>query len=554
MYMSDRRLSDMQILEKFEEDPDSVNPMYLFWSFHRPEQANSSESASHNPVLAQLESELDREVLERLHALYERYRPHYAPDRDDSAIRQFLLNYDYQGDRGGMAFPDDLRNALIFIHVAAIRAHILSRTDGFSEEVKRCLDDVERTFTRLRITGLEPEERINPYMHLLDEEPNLEGLGVFLSVLAVTAISYIGLSRISRIEGRYGDALHYLAQAGQLYEYARPTPLGTDDMWPLGANWRHPEFLGEALTEESVTGIRIPLKEFTDTFDLIRQSTSDIHDWSGIVADCRALASHSCCWRFHEFEEEVQMYWDEEEDSIDDIPAEHIFRARITDEDGSQVTWGEFWHGAKTWASSQLSPSEYRKMRRRDEEVAAETRLQKYFFGDNWRDLPERAQERIINADILWTSRQRVNREALLNEIQRATEEMCFAFIWHPLMEEEIASGGLLTEIESRMAADRRQQPGVGDFIRICDRRFFSEYLERRNLDEDEIQFMSEDLPVGMRQLRPARNSAEHVMGRSVPGQQIEELYRKFLGIGRPGILPELVRTGRKLRVSRHGR
>ncbi len=553
MYMSDRRLSDMQVLEKFEEDTDSINPMYLFWSFHHSELANSSKSASHNPVLAQLESDLDREVLDRLHALYDHYSPQYAPDRDGSAIRQFLLNYDYQGDRGGMAFPDDLRNALIFIHVAAARAHILSRTDGFSEEVKRCLDDVERTFTRLRITGLEPEERINPYMHLLDEEPNLEGLGVFLSVLAVTAISYVGLSRISRIEGRYADALHYLAEAGQLYEYARPTPLGIDDVWPLGSDWRMTEYVGETLMEESVTGIRILLKEFTRTFDLIKQSASAVDDWSGIVADCRTLASHSYCWRFHEFEEEVQMYWDEEEDSIDEIPAEHIFRSRIMDEDGSQVTWGEFWHSAKTWASSQLSPSEYRKMRRRDEGDAAETRLQKYFFSDNWRDLPERGQERIINADILWTSSQRVNREAILNELQRATEEMCFAFIWYPLTEEEIASEGLLTEIESRMAADRRQQPGVGDFIRICDRRFFSDFLKRRSLDEGESQFMSDDLPAAMEQLRTARNSAEHVLGHSVPSQQIEEFYRKFLGIGRTGILPELVRIGRKLRVSRHG-
>lgn len=553
MNVSDRQLSDIQVLEKFEADPDSINPMYLFWSFYQPEQADSSESASHNPVLAQLESELDRKVLERLHVLYDRYRPRYVPDRDDSAIRHFLLNYDYQEDRDSMAFPDDLRNALIFINVAAIRALILSRTDGFSEEVKRCLDDVERTFTRLRMAGFEPEERINPYMRLLYEDPNLEGLGIFLSVLAATAISYIGLSRISRVEGHYSDALHYLAQAGQLYEYSRPTPLGVDDIWPLGSDWRYTEYIGETLMEESVTGIRIPIKEFTHTFDLIKQSASDIHDWSGIVADCRTLASHSYCWRFPEFEEKVNLHWDEE-DGLDEIPAEHIFRARITDEDGSQVTWGEFWHGAKAWASAQLSPSELRKMRRLDEQDSAETRLEKYFFGKYWSKLPERAQERIINADILWTSSQRVNREAILNELQRATEEMCYAFIWHPLMEEEIASEGLLTDIESRMADERRQQPDVGDFIRICDRRFFREFLKRRNLDEGEIQFLSEDLPVSMGQLRFDRNIAEHEMGRSVSGHQIEEFYRKFLGIGRPGILPELVRTGKKLRVSHRSR
>ena len=394
---------------------------------------------------------------------------------------------------------------------------------------------------------------INPYMRLLDEDPNLEGVGIFLSTLAVTAISYVSLSRISRIEGRYADALHYLAQAGYLYECARPTPLGINDMWPLGSEWRRTEYIGMTFMEECMTGIRIPLEEFTGTFDLIRQSASTVYGWSEIVADCRTLARHTDCWRFHELEKEVQVSWDEE-DSPEEIPAEHIFRARIEEEDGNQIRWSEFWHGAKAWASAQLSPSEYREMRRRDEQEASETRMEKYFFGKARSRLPERAQERIIDADILWTSSQRVNREALLNELQRATEEMCFAFIWHPLTEEKTASERLLTEIESRMATDKRQHPGVGDFIRIAERRVFHEFLERRKLNESEIQFLSEDLPVAMMQLRPARNSAEHDMGRTIPEHEIEELYRKFLGIGRSGILPDLVRIGGKLRVSRRSR
>ena len=32
MNTTDRHLSETQVLERFEGDPDSINPMYLFWS------------------------------------------------------------------------------------------------------------------------------------------------------------------------------------------------------------------------------------------------------------------------------------------------------------------------------------------------------------------------------------------------------------------------------------------------------------------------------------------------------------------------------------------
>ena len=488
-------------------------------------------------------------TLERLHTLYGRYRPSSAPDKDNSATSCFLLKYDYLEDRDGMEFPTDLKNDLIFIHVAAVRALILGTTDGFSEEMKGCLDEVDRTFRRLRIAGLNPEDRIASSSLRLEDEPNLEGLGIFLSTLAVTAISYVTLSRMSRRESRHADALHYLAEAGRLYEYAIPTPLGIDDMWPLGSDWRHTKYVGETLMDDSVAGIRISLKEFTDTFNLIRQDASRIDDWSGIVADCRTLAAHYRCWVFAEFEEEVETYWDEDED-IYEIPALHISRARIAEEDGSEVTWSEYWHGAKAWASAQLSRSEYREMRRLDELEDSEWRLEKYFFGDYWPKLPVLAQERVIAADIIWTSNQRVSKESLLNELLIAAAEMCYAFIWDPLLDEEIASEGLLIEIEGRMAEDGRQQPKMKDFLAICDHRLFREFLKRRGLDRGEIQFMSEDLPVAIRQLRRARNDAVHELRSSVPQGKIEELYWKFLGIGRPGVLPELVRQGTKLRVT----
>ena len=53
----------------------------------------------------------------------------------------------------------------------------------------------------------------------------------------------------------------------------------------------------------------------------------------------------------------------------------HIKSVRIPDDNGDQLKWDQFWHGAKAWATAQLSPGEYRKLREDDEEDAAERRL-----------------------------------------------------------------------------------------------------------------------------------------------------------------------------------
>ena len=107
-----------------------------------------------------------------------------------------------------------------------------------------------------------------------------------------------------------------------------------------------------------------------------------------------------------------------------------MLNAEVGDDLRGMVTWREFWHGAKAWASAQLSPSEYRKMREKDERDAAERRLETYFFGRNWSYLTGRAQERLINADILLNSTQRVALESVLNDLWIATEEMCFQVVW----------------------------------------------------------------------------------------------------------------------------
>ena len=214
-----------------------------------------------------LSAQAERLLYDCLDWMYQEYQLPKEIDPDDSDIKRFLVTYDAQNHADNPTFPDALKNALIFIHVAAVRAFKLSEANGFSDEPRSCASEVERTFARLRLAGLEPKERIAP-------EGNLEGCTVFLSTLAATAFTFVELSRISQAYGRYGDALHYLAQAGELYEYALPTPMGTWDIWetPVGSGIPQPSaglIFEESMQEESMKGLRISVEEITKPFELL---------------------------------------------------------------------------------------------------------------------------------------------------------------------------------------------------------------------------------------------------------------------------------------------
>ena len=536
--------SDVSTLLRFRDNTDFFHPMYLFWDLYQPTLKDSEGARS--PALKLTEQD-ESAVLEVLELLYHRHRMAYQPDGDDSDIRRFLEAHD-DGDGDDddtdpfdLAFPVVLKNALIFVHVAAARALKLHRADGFSEEVRSCLADVERTLDHLQRAGFDHKYQARRYGQL-----RLEGIGIFHSTLAVSAISFVFLSRISRIDGCYADALHYLARAGELYEYALPTPMGLWDAWPLGRDRFAPNAVppwGGDL-EYFLTGLRISVTQFTELIEELRADRRSINDWRSVAADCLILANQGMCWRFDEIEEadpdeyfekySIELYDLEEFEQSEDIHevlAANIDRVRIRDDRGNTVNWGEFWHSASAWATVQLSPSEYRKMRDEDEKQAAERRLQRYFFGSSWSRLPERTQERLVNADIIWNSTQRVSRETILNDLQRATEEMCY---WYLPKFFEKTEPNYLDVLD---ALDIRK------YIEICERNSF-----RDGFDECEKQFLTEDLPSSMRCLADARNPAEHETGQPMSRSRdlADSAYRLFMGLGHNGILPQFIRIALK--------
>ena len=287
----------------------------------------------------------------------------------------------------------------------------------------------------------------------------------------------------------------------------------------------------------------LSFKEIADTFDALKGGgKSDDYDWSQITNDCASLQRAPLDIFGDKYDQECETLSERiHEDETDDWG----------NPIGSWVSWPEYWLGAREWASAQLSPSEYRTMRAQDERDAADRRLKNYFFGDSWTQLPSRAQAALISADQTWNSRERGRRESILNELLRATEEMCYEFIWRPLAESKESSLDFL-KFEAKVT-DRHSTLSAREYVRLCKQAFFQDHLRHQELADKDIQLLRVDLPNLLGQLIDRRNPAEHETGSTTAREVIEDCYRRFLGISQPGVLPRLAHIGRKLRGGRRG-
>ena len=551
--------SDVTTLLKYRDGFDSISPVYLFWELYRPSLLHDDGSKSSAPKLP---GEVKDLVLKLLHDMYQRHHVPYVPDQGFSDIREyFRASEESEFEDTGLAFPSNLKNLLILIHVASARAFLLKQDSGFSEEVVDCLNQVERCWQQISLNGYTGSSTGH----------EADFYEVFHSIDAISALALVEFALLDRNQGIYAESLHKMAEAEDRYTNSAVLVMGPVDRWPVSDNAT--DLPPPAMIHEFLTGMHTPAEYALETFNLLKESRYE-GAWAKVARDCERLAGAS----FLSFpsdpavleeddkdEDEHGAYWEISEEYV--WPEEHRWaggvmagdyweisqalmdRTLIPDGQSNTVTWHRFWLMAQGWASAQLSRSEYRKMREDDEKDAAETRLKNYFFGSTWSSLPERAQESLISADSTWNSLGRVRRESILNELLRATEEMCERFVFQPLMNEESTKSSILS-IEAKVA-DRHRSLGVREHIEICELPSLPSLLTEHSLDDGEIRFLTEDLPASMRNLARARNPAEHDTGASVLPALVDSAYRLFLGIGREGVLPRLARIGRKLQSHR---
>ena len=526
--------SDIRILLRCRESFDTFSPVYLFWELYRPSMIHDDGSRTRAPKLPTQAKSLVLQLLEKLHQLY---RVQYEPDHIDSSFKKYLQVEDnYNSWKIERVVPPGLEKLIIFIHIAAARAFVLMQDSGLSEEAVACLEDVERSWLLLRFNGYPGSSS----GYVVDYYES------FHSVDTISALTLLELAHISRRRGDYAEALHRMAESEERYSGGAFFAMGPEDRWPLDSDETSMNQIESIWLSEFLTGMQVPIKYVLETFELLRHSGSDV-DWSQVVDDCKRLISaYSLC--FPTNPDDIEEDWLGYRDYM--LAAEEqMERELVAVEEGERVTWSMFWYGAQKWAQDQLSPSEYRKMRDQDEKDAAEKRLRNYFFGSSWASLPERAQEALITADSNWHSPQKIRQASILNELLRASEEMCHNFIWEMLENNDEASKHLIA-IEHTIVDHGRSEPNIRDYIRACKQTSFRRFLCRSKVNKGDIRFMTEDLPKSMTRLTDARNDAEHESGVSVSRDRVASFFNRFLGIGQPGILPELARIGRKLQIS----
>ena len=486
---------EMALSKRFIANPLTPNvytSISLFWNMFRPWMANAQLSS----VNAENMNDWHRATYPPAHA---------SAELDDLLLR--CLDWIY----GKFRIPyepdaNDSQNLLDLItefHIAAARAFKLRQleADPISEEWMSRLRAAEGLANRIRaILRLHPTGGYHT-------------TSFAISTNAVCGMIQLELSRVCRANGSYAEAIHHLDQASTSYIWALDgieDTRGSDGYW-IEIFDRDGERQARLDLRRRLVPLEVSGREAAAPFKLLKESPPSDANWKQIAEDCRGLAIlPDLEWKVFSCVE-ASEYVKDEETCFD-------------------LTWSEFWYQSAAYASARLSIGEYRELREADAKDAAERRLTRYFFASGWLAVPERARERLISADETWNSRQRGSRESILNNLMRVVEEMCFSYIAKPFRNTGKAAG-----------------LGIRRYIEICEDPVFKNFIAQRQIQKSEIRFLTEDLPAAMRQLADERNSAEHVAGTTAAPDTVTPAFRLFLGIGQPGILPELARIGSKL-------
>ncbi|MDP2952247.1 MAG: hypothetical protein Q8O76_02880, partial [Chloroflexota bacterium] len=207
-----------------------------------------------------------------------------------------------------------------------------------------------------------------------------------------------------------------------------------------------------------------------------------------------------------------------------------------------------FWHVAQGWAEAQLSPSDLRELLKETEDEAAKKRLKTYFFeGELWNQMPERAQRGLVDADRAWHSTRAGRIEAIFNDLQVATESLCYACIWEGLRSGKGKQSILDFVRRDAELQEGRRNPTLADHAWVCRQPFFKEFMAAHNLAQGEREFLTHELPSALDELRRLRDVAQHDPKRTWRKEEVTPIFKRFLGIGQEGVLPRLAGVQRKI-------
>jgi hypothetical protein len=290
----------------------------------------------------------------------------------------------------------------------------------------------------------------------------------------------------------------------------------------------------------------IRLQDIVDAFDAVYDLPDPGRPWSNLAFTCDEMR----------FNYETAASWAKDQQHPLDMRAQSRHGA-IHPPGG--LPWvpsldaGAFWTLARGLCISRLAPDEYRQLRERDRESAAEDRLRTYFFGETWDQLPVRARDSLVAADLgMFSLGGRI--ESVVNELRIAAEELLYERVWNPLRAWALQNSQAVdfrrvldqVETESRRVD---AQPNLRHISQALKTQSGRRWMDSVGLEIVDSRFLRENVPAVLDRIWGVRNRGEHDLGERALHSNQQDVYQVFaemVGIGRAGVLAQVARIGRE--------
>lgn len=206
-------------------------------------------------------------------------------------------------------------------------------------------------------------------------------------------------------------------------------------------------------------------------------------------------------------------------------------------------TASDYWDEAIGWAKAQLTPSQLRNLIAKSNDEAVTTRLSQYFLdGGKWASLSEDGRNALVVCDTVWMADGPESRlSQILSPLQRATEDTLYHHLWQPLVDWAKAKPDCSQYLGRLLATTGKKYPGLTEYIDILQSASGKSYMGTLGIEGEDLTFVSKRVPALLRQLRRNRNRVEHEPDAGLDPDEVRNLYRAYLGIGRRGVIPEIL-------------
>ena len=182
----------------------------------------------------------------------------------------------------------------------------------------------------------------------------------------------------------------------------------------------------------------------------------------------------------------------------------------------------------------------------------AEARMRAYFFpAGRWEQLPDDARTALAFADkeLLNAVNEGVPISIFI-DLSSAVEGVLQRFVWEPASEWAAKQSSLDPEMKKALdaldAEDEGEEPPLEAYARLLRSKGLRDYLRSRGVSKQDIHALTQDnwvakhLDALLREYRKLARQAQHY----APGDaHLLDLYAQSIGIGRKGVLPELLRV-----------